>query len=262
MVADTFKLLLAHLRANLMSQLEYRGATIIQVIGMVIENALLLFFWYLFFSIYPSLNGWVAQDVMLLFAVVTGGFGLATLVCGNTFRVASLIINGELDYYLVLPTPTLVHMLISSSSMSAWGDISFSVLVFLIAGPLELSGIAFYLVSLTVSALIFVSFAVIVGSLAFFLGQAETLAMQGLGALLGFGMYPIDIFPVAGKVILLTLIPAGLIGSVPAQAINGPDLGVLGLIIIAAAIFVITASFVFRLGLRRYESGNRINSRM
>lgn len=262
MVVDALKLLAAHLRANLMSQLEYRSAVVMQAVGTILEDVLLLFFWYLFFSRLPTLNGWALGDVAVLYAVITSGFGLGTLICGNSFRVASLIAQGELDYYLVMPTPPLLHLLVSRSSLSAWGDITFGLLIFLMGGSRDLASLGFYVVSVVASALILVSFAAIAGSLAFFVGQAETLAMQGLSALMGFGMYPIDIFPIVVKVLLLTLLPAGLLGSLPAQAIRGLDFQMLLLVMGIAAAFALAAQLIFRLGLRRYESGNRIMPRM
>ena len=99
----SFRLTLRYVRHNLMSAMAYRTAFILQVFGMLLNDVMLLFFWTILFSRFPSLNGWGLRDVVTLYGLVALSFGLATGVCGNSGRVAHIIANGELDYYLTLP---------------------------------------------------------------------------------------------------------------------------------------------------------------
>jgi ABC-2 type transport system permease protein len=110
-------------------------------------------------------------------------------------------------------------------------------------------------------AVIFVAFAVLTGSLAFWLGQSEYLAMQLRNALLSFSLYPVDIFPDFVRLVLYTLIPAALVGSLPASLLMDFDatrLAVLATVAVAAALL---AHGVFHRGLRRYESGNLVTTK-
>ena len=61
------------------------------------------------------------------------------------------------------------------------------------------------------------------------------------------------------RFVLLTLIPAAFIGAVPVQVIQLRDPGALALQAGVAALSVIIAVSMFRLGLRRYESGSALN---
>ena len=70
----TARLVLGYLRHNLMSAMAYRGAFAMQVIGMVLNNAMLLFFWWVLFKQLPNLHGWDMTMVMTLYGVVTVGY--------------------------------------------------------------------------------------------------------------------------------------------------------------------------------------------
>ncbi|UCC62721.1 MAG: ABC-2 family transporter protein, partial [Anaerolineae bacterium] len=104
-------------------------------------------------------------------------------------------------------------------------------------------------------------FSVLVGSLAFWVGNADNLASQAINAMLTFSLYPVEIFPGAVQWLLYTLIPAALVGSLPAGLLSDFSWYRLGILIAFTAGIVLAARAVFRLGLRRYESGNLITVR-
>ena len=82
-------------------------------------------------------------------------------------------------------------------------------------------------------------------------------------------MYPGTIFdgPLVA-VILHTLIPAALVAHLPADLFRsavrgtGIDWSLLAMIVAGAAALIAAACALFALGLRRYESGNRIGARI
>jgi ABC-2 type transport system permease protein len=237
----TARLVGGYFRHNLMSAMAYRGAFLLQVVGMILNNSMLLFFWW-----------------MVLYALVAFGSGAANIVCGNAFLVARTIVRGELDYYLALPADPLVHLLVSRMSLSAWGDLLFGLGVFLIADPAWIRHLPLFLLLGLLAGLVFVAFSVLVGSLAFWVGNADNLAAQAINALITFGIYPIEIFPSAVQWLLYTLIPAAFIGSMPAALLTEFDAGQMALLVAVTAGLVLLARVVFQWGLRRYESGNLV----
>ncbi|MGD2206981.1 MAG: ABC-2 family transporter protein [Anaerolineae bacterium] len=255
------RLVAGYLRHNLMSAMAYRGAFLLQVFGMVLNNTMLLFFWWVLFSQLPTLRGWTLDQVMTLYAVVAFGFGLANVVCGNAFLVARLIVRGDLDYYLALPADPLVHLLVSRMSVSAWGDMAFGLAVYLLAAPRFWASLPLFLLLGLLAGLVFVAFGVLVGSLAFWVGNADNLATQAVNALITFGIYPIEIFPGAIQWLLYTLIPAAFVGSLPAALLTDFHWGRLAVLAAAAGGFALLARLVFQWGLRRYESGNLVTVR-
>ena len=257
----TMRLVLGYLRYNLMSAMAYRGAFILQAVGMLLNDAMLLFFWWVLFNRLPNLRGWDLAGVMTIYGIVAFGFGIGTVVCGNAFLVARIIASGNLDYYLALPADPLVHLLVSRMSLPSWGDTLFGLIVFLIAAPGRWMNLPLFLVLGLITGLILVAFSVLVGSLAFWMGNADNLAAQAINAIITFSLYPIEIFPGVVRVLLYTLIPAAFVGSIPAALLQDFDWGQLATLVAVAAGIALAARWVFRWGLRRYESGNLVTVR-
>ena len=257
----TARLVLGYLRHNLMSAMAYRGAFLLQVFGMVLNDLMLLFFWWVLFNRLPTLRGWDLSGVMTIYGVVAFGFGGANVVCGNSFRVAQAITRGDLDYYLALPADPLIHLLVSRMSISAWGDVLFGLVVFLLASPAPLARLPLFLLLGLTTGLIMVAFGVLAGSLAFWVGNADNLAMQAINALITFGLYPVELFPGLVRVLLYTLIPAAFVGSMPAALLSDFDWGQMAVLLGFTAGITLAARGVFAWGLRRYESGNLVTVR-
>jgi ABC-2 type transport system permease protein len=257
----TLRLAAGYLRHNLMSAMAYRGAFLLQAFGMVLNDAMLLFFWAILFTQFPTLRGWTMEEVMVLYGTVAFAFGVCNVVCGNAFWVARVITSGDLDYYLVLPADPLVHLLVSRMSLSAWGDLLFGLLVFLVVAPGRWASLPLFLLVGLLAGVIMVSFAVLVGSVAFWVGNADNLATQAVNALITFGMYPIEIFPGPVQLLLYTLIPAAFVGSLPAGLLSEFRWERLLLLVAVAAGLALVARWTFSRGLRRYESGNLVTVR-
>lgn len=79
-----------------------------------------------------------------------------------------------------------------------------------------------------------------------------------INAMLTFGIYPITLFDNYAKLILFTVIPAALMGAVPAEYIRGATWQTLAELLAGAGILLGLAVAVFRSGLKRYESGSAI----
>jgi ABC-2 type transport system permease protein len=81
---------------------------------------------------------------------------------------------------------------------------------------------------------------------------------MALNAIITFAIYPITLFDNTAKLILFTLIPAALMGALPAKFVHSFTWSTLTEIFLGALVFLGLAVAVFRLGLRRYESGSGI----
>jgi ABC-2 type transport system permease protein len=105
---------------------------------------------------------------------------------------------------------------------------------------------------------VFISFFVLVQSLAFWMGNASMLAAQAQNAIITFAIYPITLFDGTAKFLLFTLIPAAFIGAVPAEFIRTFTWENLLFLSAAGVGFLGVSTLVFHRGLRRYESGSAI----
>src|SRR6266699_6613808 len=242
--------------ANLQAAMEYRVAFIVQIITMIANDSLWLFFWWTYFRQFPLLNGWQSSNIIVIWAVAACGFGIGMGVFGNAPKLAALIINGGLDAYLGMPRNVLLHVCISATDPAAWGDVIFAVGAYVLFLHPDLLHIGLFALLALQVALIFTAFVVILGSMAFFVGNTEGMTQQVFGALITFSTYPMSIFTGVVRLLLFTIVPAGFISFLPLQLLHQFTWPLLG----AMAGFTIliggVALGVFRLGLRRYESGN------
>lgn len=242
--------------ANLQAAMEYRFAFAMQVITMIANDSLWLFFWWTYFQQFPLTNGWQVNDIVILWSVSACGFGLSIGIFGNARQIATLVNNGSLDAYLGMPRNVLLHVCIAATDPTAWGDIIFAVGAYLLlVRPDPLNFALYMLLSLLVCG-IFTAFMIIMCSLAFFLGNTEGLTQQVLGALISFSTYPMDIFHGVVRVLLFTVVPAGFVSFLPLQLLHRFSWPLFAAMIGATLFLLSLAVGLFKLGLHRYESGN------
>lgn len=246
----------AYVVANVQAAMEYRTSFWVQIFTMAANDGLWLFFWISYFRQYPVVHGWQSTDIVVIWAMTACGYGISMGFLGNARNLASLIMNGGLDAYLGMPRNVLLHVCVSASDPTAWGDMLFSISAFLLFLHPDLLHIGVFALMALMAAAIITSFVVIFCSLAFFLGNTEGLAQQLLGILVTFSTYPLSIFNGVARLLLFTVIPAGFISFVPLQLIHQFTWPLLGAMVGFTMLIISAAAGIFNLGLRRYESGN------
>lgn len=247
------------IQLGLAGLMEYRASFLMQAVGMFINNGVYLVFWMLFFDRFQEVKGYQLEQIFLLFGFVALGFGIAYTFAGNAGRLAEFIAQGRLDYYLTLPRPVLPHILFSRMGSFSIGDLTFGLMMYFFVGQFDLISPVLYLLCAVLAAVIFVSFSVITGCAAFYIGNANFLHMQLQNAMITFSLYPMGLFQGTIRLILFTLIPAAFVGAVPVEIVQTRSIELL-LGMVGIAIFsVFLMTFVFHVGLRRYESGSALN---
>ena len=252
------KFLLAVWKANLLSAMEYRAAFLSQAIGMIVNDFMYFVIWIIFFDRFKDVRGWGINDMYLTYGVLASSFGLVSLLFGNAFNLSDIISKGRLDYYLSFPRPVLLHAVSSRMIASGMGDFTYGFISYALSGYFTWDGLARFMLATLLAATVFAAFLILIQSLAFWLGIMSNLSALALNAMLTFGIYPITLFDNYAKLILFTLIPAALMGAVPAEFIRAFTWQSLAELFVGAIIFLVIAVSVFRLGLKRYESGSAI----
>jgi ABC-2 type transport system permease protein len=244
-------------RSNFLVALEYRASFVTQVLGMLINDTMWVTFWWIYFSRFPILQGgWRLEDVLAMWAVSATGFGLCVGFFGNCVRLAQIIYQGELDYYLALPKNVLLHVLVSRMDLTGWGDLLFGTSVFILFLRPSPDRIVLFLGLALCSGLVFLAFNILWQSLSFWLGNAEGLATQMWFALITFSTYPGPLFHGLVRGLLFTVVPAAFVAYVPVELLRALDPAWLAAEIGFTLGILALAVAVFYRGLRRYESGN------
>jgi len=255
------RFLLTCWKVNLASAMEYRISFFLLAGMMFLNNFMWLFFWSMFFNRFPVVNGWELSDVMMLWAISAGGFGLANILFGNFHRIATIVASGQLDVFLTQPKPVLLHVLASRMSLTAMGDFAFAIVVYALVGEHSLMGALLFAVALFISGTLFMAVMIIFGCCSFYFGNSEGISQQVFNSFVALTTYPSDIFKGAAKIVLFSVIPAGFISYLPIGMLKQFDpLFAFSSIGISLLLFAVSVLF-FQIGLRRYTSGNAIAMR-
>ena len=247
----------ALLATSVASAMAQRGAFLMQVGLMALNNAIFFTFWLVLFSRVSRIRGYALGDVAVLYGVVAVGVGLAVTVAGGAPLLARWIHEGELDALLPQPKPPLLYAVGRRTVASGIGDVASGTAMIALSGIVSLSRIPVVVLAILASATICVSSCVLFNSLAFWLGRVETASRQLFESLVLFSLYPEPLFGGAMRLLLFTIVPAGFVGYLPARVARAPSATSVAELVGAAALYACIAWVVFNRGLRAYASGSR-----
>ncbi|MCG8478060.1 MAG: ABC-2 family transporter protein [Spirochaetales bacterium] len=257
------RLALHYARFNLSANMAYSTSFVIQIFGMALNNGAFIIFWLVLFErIGGDIAGYGFEEVMFLWSLSAFGFGLSEVVFGNTHQLSRIIYSGELDVYLLQPKPVLINLLMSRTVVAGWGDMLYGVVLFVATQPITSGSVLLFALFCILTALVVTAIRVFYHSLTFYVGNAEGFAQLAGGTVVTFMLYPGSVFRGLPLWILHSLIPAALVAYIPARIFREFNLTLLLIVLAADAAVIAVAVVMFRLGLRRYESGNLIGSRM
>lgn len=240
------------------SALSYRMNFIVQTLGMFANDSIWVFFWVLLFQKFNRIGSWNFADLRLLYAVTTTAVGIVNVFFGNAPRLARLIDDGKLDYYLTLPRNILLNSC-SRLQYSGVGDLLFGIVI--ASFSLSVSMIPLFILLVALVSLLLLGWGILVNATGFFLNRWAEGARMGWFAILTFGVYPFSAFSGTARMVLLLVIPAGFIGGVPVELLKNFSSFWLGALVLASFLWCVLAVLVFYFGLRRYSSGNMLGMR-
>jgi ABC-2 type transport system permease protein len=231
-----------------------------QTTFMAINNLVFFVFWWILLHRVEHIRGWRLPDMALLFGVVACAYGLTVTVAGGVRELARFIDEGTFDTWLTQPKPTLIYALLARSQASGIGDMGSGLLLIALSGAVKASMIPLLALSIASSAIVLLASGVVIFSLAFWLGRVDTAARQLFESIVTFALYPEPLFGGAMKLLLFTLLPAGVVGYLPVRLLRQPSLGTALTLVCASAAYGTIALGIFGRGLRRYSSGSRFGT--
>jgi ABC-2 type transport system permease protein len=229
------------------------SAVLVQVTGF-------LFVWTIFQRI-PTINGWTFWQVVMMMALIFITEGVGSLFFEGTWRVSRLVYNGDFDQYLVRPISPIVQTMAGAVGFNGLGNIvTGGTLLVVSLGNVHAEwtpGRVVMLVILVLSAAT-IRVAINLGTAAsvFWIRTPWSLVPFFVHQLGEFAKYPITIYSFAVQAMVVVAIPFAFVSFFPTAYIFNVDAwGVWGLVTPLVAVYsLIVAVWVFRIGLRRYES--------
>lgn len=257
----TARLYLRLLGAHFRSMLEYEADFLILASATVLMQVVNIVFLSALFAKVPALNGWTFWSVLIMFGAVAFAEGVGSLFFDGMWSLAWQINRGELDYFLVRPYPVVLQ---SSSAAIGINGLSNIVMGGLMIGTgLAHEDVAWTPWRVLLGILLLISSIVIklsinlaTNAVSFWLSSPTPLfafAMHQVGDLARF---PLSVYPVALKAVLGAVLPFAFISFFPtAYLLDAGSSRWIGLVTPVVALYcACAAAFIFKRGLRRYES--------
>lgn len=247
----------ALLSTSVSAAMAHRATFVMQAALMALNNAIFFTFWVVLLRRVGTIRGYGVADVVVLYGVVAGGVGLATMLAGGVRQLARSIHEGELDAVLSQPKPTLLYVLFRRSNPSGLGDLVSGCVMIALWGGVRAPAIPVVALAMVASAVVMVSSGVLFASLAFWLGPVEAASRQLFESVIMFALYPEPLFGGALRLMLFTLVPAGFVGYWPARLVRSPSIVGAVELVVVAGVYAVVSAWVFRRGLRTYCGGSR-----
>lgn len=260
---NVFHLIGLYFKVNLASALEYRASFLLQAFGMALSNGTFVFFWWIAFTqIGGRIGGYDFRDVMFIWALTSAAFGASNILFANMNSITRLIISGELDTFLLQPKDVLVNLLCAKTSLSAWGDLIYGFVLMTLTQGADAMAWGMFLMGIVIGGLLMTAISVTAHTFTFYFGDASLFGGMALEFIVNFCIYPEGIYRGFVRVLMLSVLPASFIVHVPLKLARSFDPIWLLILLGASMLYCLLSYQFFYQGLKRYESGNLIITRM
>lgn len=261
-VKNNLKLIFSYLKLNVKKEWKYKSSFFMQIIMMILNDAFFIIQWYVIFQLIDNIGGYKFNEVLLLWAIAAGAFGVSHMFFSGAWSIKDLVYEGKLDVYLTQPKNVLLNVCCSQTEVSSFGDIAYAYIVLIIIGaPWQ-----WYLILapvIVMAGLIYVSIFVCWVTFCFYIKNGDAPARSVEGTINKADIYPPAIFSGVVRILFFTIIPTFFITFVPAQYFFfTPNIWwILGMIGVTA-FWVGLAFLLFKIGLKKYNSGNLMGGRL
>ena len=261
-VKNNLKLIFSYFKLNLKKEWKYKSSFFMQIFMMILNDAFFIIQWYIIFQLVDDIGGYGFNETMLLWAMAAGGYGVAHAFFNGAWKIKDIVYEGKLDVYLTQPKSILLNVCCSTTEVAALGDMIYAFVVLAIVG----APWYWYLImipAMLMAGLIMVSVYVTYISFCFYIKRGDSVAKSVEGTMNKAGQYPVHIYNSVVKGILFTVIPALFYTFVPVQYFFlTPNVWWILVAIVVTALWVILAFVSFKLGLKKYNSGNLMGGRL
>lgn len=245
----------------LMREMLNKVTFISNILFMVLNNACMIVQWIVIFSLKSEMGGYTFKQVLLLWGMASGVYGVSRFFFKKCFTLSDTINNGKLDAYIVQPKNVLLSAITSDVEVSALGDILYALIVYFIYG-FNIKTFFLYIFFCITGGLILAAVSVIFNSLSFWFSNADMISDVGNSLMVNFATYPDGIFKGVTKWLLFTIIPVGISNYLPVKVLVEFNPYLLLINIGVTLLVVGLAVIIFYRGLRRYSSSNLISVRI
>lgn len=262
MVGKNLAMIFKYFKLNIKKEYEYKISFFMKIIMMILNDAFFILQWVIIFNVTDKIGNYGFKEVMLLWALSAGSYGVAHAFFEGAFNMGHLIYEGKIDVFLTQPKSVLLNLSCSETSVSALGDIIYCFVALAIAGAEWWWFLAIIPVCI-ISGIIYTAIIVCFQTLSFYIKRGSSVADMINISTTMFSNYPPIIFNVFVKIILFTIIPCGFTIFIPAEYVFLSFNIWWILATLGFSIFIVSLAFIlFNKGLKKYNSGSLMGGRL
>lgn len=252
---NQIKVSLVTIKYALMREMLNKVTFLTNIIFMILNNACFIVQWIILYSIRDNVGGYTFKQILLLWGIAAGTYGVSRFFFKNAFHLSEIINNGKLDSYLVQPKNVLISSITSGVETSALGDLIYAYIMLFIGG-FNLTNFFLFTLFIILGGLVLVSIAIMTGSLSFWFKKSDIIGDTTNSMMTNLATYPDGIFKGAVKILIFTIIPVGIVNYIPIKILSEFNLYLFLIVIGISIIFISLAFLIFYKGLKRYSSSN------
>lgn len=253
------RFLLTAFWVNLKLSLSMRLSFVITIFIVAVKHSFFLISWKYFFARYNILQGWNYSEMLLMYGIVSLSIGFVEVFFYGLREMPKMIETSQIDIFLLQPKNMLLNVAISKGDITALGEM---VLGFLLMG---FSGYLRYptmLIIVALAILFIFSLYLYLSCLAFFMKNTTSFIRELYQSANLLMTQPSSSYHRLFKIFAVTLLPTAFVSFFPVEYMRTNLIKYLLFTSIGTFTFFSLASWLFKLGLKRYESSNIIAPRI
>lgn len=245
------------LLTNLRLTLSFRIAFFLTIGITILKQLLFLIAWKYFFVKYKIIQGWNFTDMLFMNSIVCFSIGFVESFFYGLKDLPRLIESNQLDTFLLQPKNIILNIALSKGDMSSFGEIVSGIILIAYSGYLINSFLA--VVIILISSIFFMcALLIYLSCIAFFMRNSyEFIRELNINANI-VASQPNAAYRGILKMITLTILPVAFLSYFPVEHLRTGLWYYLVISMLGTAIFFWFACKLFKIGLKRYESGNMI----
>jgi len=259
-VKSVLLLYVHYISVNVRSAMQYKASLLLTIMGQLLVSFSTFFGIHFMFMRFHSVKGYSYGEVLVCFAIVLMQFSIAEMFARGFDMFSGIVRRGEFDRVLLRPRSLILQVLGAKFEITRIGRMLQAIIIFVWAlrnGAVRwtIGRVAALGLMLAGGALLFAALFLIYAALCFY--TLEGLEFMNVFTDGGreYGKYPVDVY---GNWLLkfsTYVIPYALIQVYPLKYLFGrSDNPLYALCPLGAALFLLAAYAIWRVGLRRYTS--------
>ncbi|WP_335987400.1 ABC transporter permease [Glycomyces sp. MUSA5-2] len=238
---------------------EYPADFWVMAVAGTFWQIMLFAFLTILFGNVSTIDGWGYHEMLVLAGFLATSWSSTALFWDGVWDTGKMVVEGDIDYRITRPAPVLVQVGSKHVGMQVFGEATLGVVMLAIGW----TGAGLGWSAVPVGLLLMVCAIVIQASL-LTIANAANFWMKGRSPVIAFMVtelqneamrFPLTIFPAAVRLVLTFGLPLAFASFIPAQILTGRlDPWWIATAPVAAGISAAVAVWVFRMGLRAYDS--------